>query len=112
MKYPHEKQKYTGNQRDDQNVESSLSLNTKNETEDENISKINEKIEMSIKEISKKIESFLAHLHVHKQEKHTETKWKFAASVLDRLFFLISLAYFILITISTILVNKNFWNFS
>jgi hypothetical protein len=39
------------------------------------------------------------------------TKWKFAASVLDRLFFIMTLIYLILTLICIVLASKNFFNF-
>ena len=49
-----------------------------------------------------------------KEVNHNEAvlaKWKFAASVLDRLFFIMTLIYLILSLVCIIMASKNFTNF-
>lgn len=95
-------------EKDTENV-NHLSLNNLHvQIGDEIIPQKNE-IEKSLTEISKHLEKVLENMHDQKYEKHTQTKWEFVATVLDRFFFMISLIFSIIITISTILTNKNFW---
>lgn len=83
-------------------------LNLAEETGDEIMSK-KSKMEMQLQEISRNLKVIIDHIDSERQEEELKEQWEFLVSVLDRFLFVISLIFLIIITISTLLVNKNFW---
>ena len=94
-------------------IQNHYTVNTKmtdlnNEESDEIVGK-KTKIGKEIQEISKNLEQILEHINSEKNEEDMKKRWQFAALVLDRFCFVISLIFLIIITIATIFVHRNFW---
>ena len=82
------------------------------EEEEENKAKTDSNEENVLNDIAAHLNVLTGHLHHEKIEKITEKKWRFVASVMDRLFFILSLTFVVLSFVTLNLANSNFYHFS